>query len=240
MSEPVARPQQGADSGVVEQDAQPPGDTQAPGFVYGSAVVRKSTWSIPMTIFCLPASPCTCRMGRSPAGVVDFSTSSRRVTNPKTGRQWTVSRVLSRAALPRPREHHLSRPVVTDGLERSDPDAGAPCDAHRAGRSRRRPYLSLLREGFASPPVTRLSRVGSYPTFSPLPPRSEERGWAVSFLWHFPSGHPGWSLSTSPPCGARTFLSRRYAGSDPPSTSAGESKPMTAHCKGPACYGAAS
>jgi len=27
----------------------------------------------------------------------------------------------------------------------------------------------LLREGLAPPPVTRLSRVGSYPTISPLP-----------------------------------------------------------------------
>jgi hypothetical protein len=33
------------------------------------------------------------------------------------------------------------------------------------------PYSSLLREGLASPPVTRLSRVGSYPTISPLPVR---------------------------------------------------------------------
>ncbi len=39
----------------------------------------------------------------------------------------------------------------------------------RADRSRRCPYSSLLREGLASPPVTRLSRVGSYPTISPLP-----------------------------------------------------------------------
>ena len=39
----------------------------------------------------------------------------------------------------------------------------------RADRSRRCPYSSLLREGLAPPPVTRLSRVGSYPTISPLP-----------------------------------------------------------------------
>ena len=39
----------------------------------------------------------------------------------------------------------------------------------RADRSRRCAYSSLLREGLASPPVTRLSRVGSYPTISPLP-----------------------------------------------------------------------
>lgn len=31
---------------------------------------------------------------------------------------------------------------------------------------------------------------------------------AVSFLWRFPSGHPGSALPTSQPCGARTFLPR--------------------------------
>ena len=39
----------------------------------------------------------------------------------------------------------------------------------RAGRPRQCPYSSLLREGLAPPPVTRLSRVGSYPTISTLP-----------------------------------------------------------------------
>jgi hypothetical protein len=39
----------------------------------------------------------------------------------------------------------------------------------RADRSRRCAYSSLLREGLASPPVTRQSRVGSYPTISTLP-----------------------------------------------------------------------
>ena len=39
----------------------------------------------------------------------------------------------------------------------------------RRAAPHRHPYSSLLREGLASPPVTRLSRVGSYPTISPLP-----------------------------------------------------------------------
>ena len=39
----------------------------------------------------------------------------------------------------------------------------------RADSPKRCPYSSLLREGLASPPVTRLSRVGSYPTISTLP-----------------------------------------------------------------------
>ena len=79
----------------------------------------------------------------------------------------------------------------------------------RADRSRRCPYSSLLREGLATPPVTRLSRVGSYPTISPLPVPSlpgERRPSAVYFLRRFPSGHPGSLLATSLSCGARTFL----------------------------------
>ena len=117
-------------------------------------------------------------------------------------------------------EDHSSRRRIAAPLERSHPDAG-PVATNRSGtrasRPRRRPYSSLLREGLASPPVTRLSRVGSYPTISPLPvppPRSSHRGprphrpSAVSFLLRFPSGRPGSPLATSLLCGARTFLPR--------------------------------
>ncbi len=86
-------------------------------------------------------------------------------------------------------EDHSSRPAVTDGLERSDPDTDGRrfrSRPARAGHPPPRPYLSLLQEGFTPPPVTWLSRVGSYPTISPLPPRPEGRGLAVSFLLHFP------------------------------------------------------
>ena|GEM_PF-2493994 len=34
--------------------------------------------------------------------------------------------------------------------------------------------------------------------------------WAVSFLWHYPSGRPGLVLPTTVPCPVRTFLPRRY------------------------------
>jgi hypothetical protein len=40
------------------------------------------------------------------------------------------------------------------------------------------------------------------PPFHPYRPRRP----AVSFLWHFPSGHPDWALPSVLPCGARTFL----------------------------------
>jgi hypothetical protein len=35
---------------------------------------------------------------------------------------------------------------------------------------------------------------------------------AVSSLWHFPAGHPGWALPTTLPCGARTFLGEQPKG----------------------------
>ena len=42
----------------------------------------------------------------------------------------------------------------------------------------------------------------SYTAVSPLPAHA----LAVCFLWHFPAGHPGLPLTTTLPCGARTFL----------------------------------
>ena len=44
--------------------------------------------------------------------------------------------------------------------------------------------------------------VRSYRTFSPLPAFRP----AVCFLWHFPSGHPAWMLSSIRLYGVRTFL----------------------------------
>ncbi len=118
-------------------------------------------------------------------------------------------------------EDHSSRRRVATPLERSHPGAGEPHRERwrrlRTGRPDQRLYSSLLREGLAPPPVTRLSRVGSYPTISPLPeppPHSplefprDRRPSAVWFLWRFPSGLPGSGLPTSLPCGARTFLPR--------------------------------
>jgi len=85
--------------------------------------------------------------------------------------KWTVSRVLSRAAV-------AAGPVKIIPLgaalpRRSSTLTRALRPLRRAsdwtGRPRQCPYSSLLREGLASPPVTRLSRVGSYPTISTLP-----------------------------------------------------------------------
>ena len=48
------------------------------------------------------------------------------------------------------------------------------------------------------------------PPFHPYPDACPtEAGWfvvAVCFLWHCPAGCPGWPLTITLPCGARTFL----------------------------------
>src|SRR5215475_8744876 len=48
--------------------------------------------------------------------------------------------------------------------------------------------------------------VRSYRTVSPLPTLR----WAVCFLLHYPASHLDWPLTSTLPCEARTFLSRRY------------------------------
>ena len=77
----------------------------------------------------------------------------------------------------------------------------------RTGRPRASPYLALLRVGFTEPVRSPGLLVRSYRTVSPLPRLSG----AVCFLWHFPEGHPWWTLSTTLPCGARTFLPQTIA-----------------------------
>ncbi len=70
--------------------------------------------------------------------------------------------------------------------------------------------LALLRVGFTEPSRSPGMLVGSYPAVSPLPRASgrSRPAAAVCFLWHFPAGHPGLPLTTTLPCGARTFLGR--------------------------------
>ena len=155
----------------------------------------------------------------------------------------TVSRVLFRV----PVAPHAAAIIHLDGalLRRSSTQPGhwRRRATRRAGRPRQCPYSSLLREGLAPPPVTRLSRVGSYPTIStlPVPPcraplnaPADHRPSAVWFLLRFPSGCPGSPLATSLPCGARTFLPRACG---PPAITrpppASSSYPLRAHRANP-------
>ena len=105
--------------------------------------------------------------------------------------RWTVSRVLSRTSLARraARIIRLGPPLPTGSstLTRTLQMRASPREHVQTGRLRQCPYSSLLREGFASPPVTRLSRVGSYPTISTLPLRARRRaGWRCDFCCTFP------------------------------------------------------
>ena len=127
-------------------------------------------------------------------------------------------------------EDHSSRPAIAGWLEHSHPDTptGPRGPSVRADRSRRYPYSSLLQEGLAPPPVTRLSRVGSYPTISPLPVPSssgEEEGHRrCGFCGAFPRVTPG--RRYRPPCPVEPGLSSRercvFTG-DLPATSGGPS-----------------
>jgi len=73
-----------------------------------------------------------------------------------------------------------------------------------------RPYLALLRRGFAVPSPLARDAVRSYRTVSPLPPRhfacAQCRRPAVCFLLHCPSRRRAWPLASLLPVGVRTFL----------------------------------
>ena len=99
---------------------------------------------------------------------------------------------------------HPSRPAVAGRLERSTRRLGRAA-LERLRRTTARPSVSLLDLApggvYRATPVTRCAVV-SYTTVSPLPVRA----LAVCSLWHCPAGHPGSLLTTTLPCGARTFL----------------------------------
>ncbi len=100
----------------------------------------------------------------------------------------------------------LGRPLLAGSSTLTRTPRHGRCHDDRADRSRRCPYSSLLREGLAPPPVTRLSRVGSYPTFSPLPPRPRTSGGRPCvFCGTFPGVTPGGRYP--PPCPVEPGLS---------------------------------
>src|SRR5262245_1172469 len=74
-------------------------------------------------------------------------------------------------------------------------------------------YSALHRVGFAEPTRSPGPLVRSYRTVSPLPRPPVTETAAVCSLWRCPWGHPPWTLSSTLPCGARTFL--RLPGREP-------------------------
>ena len=72
----------------------------------------------------------------------------------------------------------------------------------QARRATSSPLLGFAPNGVCRTPSVTGRAVRSYRTFSPLPALKP----AVYFLWHFPSGHPAWKLSSILLYGVRTFL----------------------------------
>ena len=105
-----------------------------------------------------------------------FSRTSTCARAVSAGGRWPEVEAVRPGSVPAPGcpcagEDHSSRRRIAAPLERSHPDTGPRPLGGSLERAalERCPYSSLLREGLAPPPVTRLSRVGSYPTISPLP-----------------------------------------------------------------------
>jgi len=92
--------------------------------------------------------------------------------------------------------------------------AGPP----RRPEGRRARCLALLRVGVAMRRRVAARPVGSYPTFSPLPPWPREfpGGSAVCFLWPCPRVAPSGCYPAPCPAGARTFLRPGFPGPRPP------------------------
>src|SRR5829696_9669179 len=106
--------------------------------------------------------------------------------------------------------------VIHLGLPLPAGSSGLPAGIGRAALERLRrtafpPSLLDLAPGgvYRATPVTRCAVV-SYTAVSPLPVRA----LAVCSLWHCPAGHPGSLLTTTLPCGARTFLGGRVSPAD--------------------------
>src|SRR5437016_6897428 len=108
---------------------------------------------------------------------------------------------------------HSSRPHVAVGLERAYPGARRATVAARSGA----PLFALAPGGACRATDVTADAVRSYRTVSPLPASRR----AVCSLWRCPASRLGWPLTSTLPCGARTFLPRvvsagvRPDGSDP-------------------------
>lgn len=126
-----------------------------------------------------------------------------------SGRAGRTSRSVSRILFPGTSRCSVRRPSISACRRRQAP---AVHPQARAGspRTPAQPYTyglsTLLRVGFTEPPRSPGVLVVSYTTVSPLPPAL--RPVAVCSLWHCPAGRPGLPLTTTLPCGVRTFLGR--------------------------------
>jgi len=121
----------------------------------------------------------------------------------KSGRSSPVSRVLFPGCPGRRtfiQGHHCWRPRTAISEQTRERWTGRPClNPFREGDA---PLLALAPGGVCRAVSVTRDAVRSYRTVSPLPPLPK----AVCFLWHFPAAHADWPLTSTLPCGARTFL----------------------------------
>jgi hypothetical protein len=129
----------------------------------------------------------------TPRIATDFEGGRERRSSP-------VSRVLS-SRFPGSGEHS-SRGAVADAF-----DSEQPGSIGRAARvtpfGATLPYWLLHRVGFAVPPLLPGARCALTAPFHPSLPLAEQE---VCFLWHCPAACADWPLTSTLPCGARTFL----------------------------------
>ncbi len=132
--------------------------------------------------------------------------------------KWTVSRVLFRLPVAREpaRIIHLDGALLRRSSTLTRMLAAAPCDAAASSGSLSTASLFELAPGGACPAAGHPAVArGLLPHDFNLACASrraircaDHRPSAVWFLLRFPSGFPGSPLTTSLPCGARTFLPR--------------------------------
>src|SRR3712207_4768559 len=110
---------------------------------------------------------------------------------------------------------HPSRPAVAGRLERSTRRLGrAALERLRRTAVSRRPSRPC--SGWGLPSHTGHPVCGGllHHRFTLTSAVPEDATLAVCSLWHCPAGHPGSLLTTTLPCGARTFLGGRVSPAD--------------------------
>ena len=116
----------------------------------------------------------------------------------------SIRQAISRVLSPAPGR----RAVIYLGAGFPRPSSGLPGGIDRA-QPQAPPYLTLLRPGFAEPVRSPEPLVGSYPTVSPLPFRSQRAPGGL-FSVALSGDCSPWALPSGLPFGARTFLSQGF------------------------------
>ena len=107
---------------------------------------------------------------------------------------------------------HLGLPLPAGSSGLPAGSGGQPSNACAGHRLAAAALLGLAPGGvYRATPVTR-GAGGLLPHRFTLTGRRS--GPAVCSLWHFPAGHPGLPLTTTLPCGVRTFLGGARKGAD--------------------------